>query len=71
MTLITSGSQMMEAVRAALDGEPVYTLAKRIGVSNSAIYAIRRGKTKWPRDYTLFALTLDLGLEVTVTRRKR
>jgi hypothetical protein len=71
MTQIHSGADLMDAVRDAMDGEPVGTLSKRISVSASALYAIRRGKTKWPRDYTLFALTLDLGLEVRVTRRKR
>jgi hypothetical protein len=71
MAKITSGGQIMDAVRDALDGEPVATLSKRIGISDSTIYAIRRGKTKWPRDYTLFALMLDLGLETHVTRKKK
>jgi transcriptional regulator with XRE-family HTH domain len=71
MTYVTNGAQMMDAVRLALDGEPVDTLATRTGLSKSTIYNIRRGKTRWPRDYTLFALTLDLGLEVQITRRRR
>jgi transcriptional regulator with XRE-family HTH domain len=71
MTKITSGEQIMDAVRDELDGEPVATLAVRTGLSKSTIYAIRRGKTRWPRDYTLFALTYDLGLEVRVVKTRR
>jgi hypothetical protein len=70
-TKITSGTAMMDAVRDALNGEPVGTLATRTALSTSTIYNIRRGKTRWPRDYTLFALTLDLGIEVTITRRAK
>lgn len=68
---VASGADMMAVVRDALHGEDVYRLSKRIGVSTSAIYAIRRGKTRWPRDYTLFAINLDLGIEIFARRKKR
>lgn len=43
-------------------------LANRIGVSKSALYAIRAGRTKWPRHGTLFALIHVLGYELWLVR---
>lgn len=70
-TVITSGAAMMTVVRDAMHTEDVRTMARQTQLSKSALYAIRRGKTKWPRDYTLFAITTILGVEVIVRRRGR
>ena len=71
MTVVKNGVDLMDVVRKAMDGEDVHLLHRRIDVSKSALYAIRRGKTRWPRDYTLFALANDLGIEVQITRKRR
>ena len=70
MTEINSGADLMAVVRDAMHTESVRSLARDAGVSPSALYAIRRGKTRWPRDYTLFALTTLTGIRIHVTRRK-
>lgn len=69
--IVTSGSELMGIVRDAMSGEDVRQMARLTQVSPTALYAIRRGKTKWPRDYTLFALGVALDLEIQVKRRKR
>lgn len=71
MTTVNSGHELMDVVRDAMTTENVRDMARLTQVSTSALYAIRRGKTKWPRDYTLFALGVILDLEITVTRRRR
>lgn len=43
-------------------------LAIRVGVSTSCIYAIRSGKTKWPRKETLFSICRVLGWVITMRR---
>jgi transcriptional regulator with XRE-family HTH domain len=68
---IANGEEIMSMVRDALHNVRIYELSKRVGLSQSTIYAIRRGKTRWPRDYTLFAITYDLGMEIVVKKRKR
>lgn len=43
-------------------------LANRVGVSKSTLYAIRSGRTKWPRHATLLTLIHVLGYELWLER---
>lgn len=70
MTNISSGSDLMDIIRDEMHKEDVKAMSRLTGVSTSALYSIRRGKTRWPRDYTLFALTVACDLIISV-RRKR
>jgi DNA-binding Xre family transcriptional regulator len=58
----------MEELRLAMHKKELALLAIRTGVSKSCLYAIRRGKTKWPRGETFFALCHVLGYEVALIR---
>ena len=57
---IQTREDMMLIIQREIEhhGEPKL-LAIRVGVSASCIYAIKNGKTKWPR-YTTFASLMDV-----------
>lgn len=68
----TKRAQIMDVVRHALyDYGDLDPLAIKIGRSHTCLYAIRRGKTRWPRWDTLLSLLPHLGLELTVQRMVR
>lgn len=44
-------------------------LAIRSGVKKGTLSSYLRGRTKWPRDYTFFAIVYALDLEMRLVRR--
>lgn len=67
---IKNAEDAMTVIRNAIydHGDPEL-LANRIGVSVSCIFAIRSGRTKWPRAHTFFGLLSVLELEMVIKRR--
>jgi hypothetical protein len=61
---ITNAEDAMTLIRDRLYGQDLELLSVRVGVSVSCLYAIRGGRTKWPRHATFFSLIDVLGLEL-------
>lgn len=57
---------LFDDIRLRIYGWNIKDLAEEMEVSTGCVYAIRRGKTKWPRGTTLFALLKALDLAITV-----
>ena len=68
---IKNAEDAMTVIRTAIynHGDPEQ-LANYIGVSKSCIFAIRAGRTKWPRQTTFFALLNALDLEMVLRPRQ-
>lgn len=61
--------EMMNLMRDALyDFGDMELLSNRTGLSMGTLYAIRRGKTKWPRWTTFETLMEPLGLRLELRR---
>lgn len=60
--------RIMRQIRKALEGLDIELLSNRIGVSKSAIYALKSGRTKWPRPSTMFSLLPFLGLRLVLVK---
>lgn len=55
----------MDALRDALyQHDDIERLSNRIGVHKSTLWAIRSGRTKWPRHTTMLTLIHALGFEL-------
>ena len=65
-----NADQVMGLIRSELHGWDLKVLANRIGMSTSALYSIRRGKAKWPRDSTFFSLIHTFGFELHLGRKE-
>lgn len=57
-------SLLMNIVRDRMHDWDVKALSIRSGLSTAALYALRSGRTRWPRDTSLRALLPLLGLEL-------
>lgn len=66
----TLPEDVMEDIRWRMHDFDAADIAALAGVSRSCIYAIRRGKTKWPRGTTLFPLLRALDIELVLVDRK-
>lgn len=68
---VNNAEDAMTVIRNAIyeHGDPEL-LANRVGVSASCIFAIRAGRTKWPRPHTFFGLLSALDLEMIIRRRE-
>ena len=44
-------------------------IARRIGLSESTLYALASGRTKWPRPVTLFTVLEFFGYQLMVTKK--
>ena len=66
--VFTEREQVVDAVREAIFrcGLPYHTIAKGAGTSPSTIANLASGKTRWPRDTTLFPVmrVVRIGLSV-------
>lgn len=71
MATIENAGQAMDLIQHELHGVNVKNMAVLTGLSTSAIYRLRRGKTKWPRDTTFFCVTHLLGYEMQLTKRTK
>lgn len=67
---IRDGEAAMTIIRNEIYGKDPVTLAAKVGVSESCIYAIRAGRTKWPRPTTFFQLLYVLDLEMIIRSRQ-
>lgn len=68
---IKNAEDAMTVIRNAIyEHGDAELLANRIGVSVSCIFAIRAGRTKWPRSHTFFGLLAVLDLEMIIRRRE-
>lgn len=65
---IKDRAALMDVLRRDLYNQDLETLSIRIGVSTSCLYAIRSGRTKWPRHTTLLTLIHVLGYELWLVR---
>jgi hypothetical protein len=61
---VTNREALMDALRKDLYERDLVALANYVGVSASALYAIRAGRTKWPRHATLLTLIHVLKYEL-------
>lgn len=59
----------MTVVRNAMEPHDVKWIAMKCAVSTGCIYAIKNGKTKWPRATTFFQLLYVLDLEMVIRPR--
>lgn len=66
----TSRERLIDALREEIfrDGRPYKIIAEKVGVGKSTINNIASGKTRWPRDTTLFPLLGALGLRIHLER---
>ncbi len=60
--------QLMGMLQRDLWSWDLEMLANRVGVSKSALYAIRSNRTKWPRHTTLMTLIHALGYEMWLVK---
>lgn len=59
---------LMNAIRDELYQRDLELVANRIGVHKSTLFAIRSGRTKWPRHTTMLMLIHVLGFELWLTK---
>lgn len=64
---------MMNDLRMRMHVYEPKELAEMMGVSVGCVYALRSGRTKWPRGRTLFALlaALDIDLRLYDVKNQR
>lgn len=63
---------IMNEVRQALwDHGDMRLLSNYTGISLSCLLALRGGRTRWPRDTTMFTVCDALGLEMRMVRVNR
>lgn len=67
----TSAEAMLESVQELIhsDTRTFGRIAEETGVSQSTINNIASGKTRWPRQTTLFPLLSALGYELRIGKR--
>lgn len=66
---IANAETAMNVIRLAMYPYDAHTMARRCDVSVSCIYAIRSGRTKWPRHATFFMLLHVLDLEMLIVHK--
>ena len=65
---IKDRAALMDVLRRDRYGHDLDLLSIKIGVSKSCLYAIRSGRTKWPRHTTLLTLIHVLGYELWLVK---
>lgn len=65
---VLNADQVMRKIRLELYSWDTMSVARQVGVTTGCIYAIRRGKTKWPRGDTFFALCKVLGFQIILRK---
>lgn len=66
---IKDAEAAMNVIRHAMYPHDPEDLARKCAVSKSCIYAIRSGRTKWPRHSTFFQLLYVLDLQMIIAPR--
>lgn len=66
----TSAERLLEQVRTEIFecGDTYKVLAVKTGVARTTIANIATGKTKWPRQTTLFPMLKSMGLGMRLVR---
>lgn len=59
-----NAEEVMGRLQQLLHGQDLTLIANRTGLSKSALYRIRAGKTKWAKDTTFFCLIHFFGLRM-------
>jgi transcriptional regulator with XRE-family HTH domain len=67
---VNDARSVMNIIRMDVYKHHPSAIAKAIGVSTGTIYAIRSGRTKWPRHETIFALAKYLGYRFVLERTR-
>lgn len=69
---MTKAERIIEQIRIAVFRErvPYRVIAERTGLSTTTIGNIARGKTKWPRPNTFFALLDEGNLEIKIGEKR-
>lgn len=68
-TIISADSLTVE-LRREMYAHDVDWLAAQAGVRTSTIYAIRSGRTKWPRGTTLFPILRAMGYTLVLKKER-
>lgn len=69
-TQLKGAEAAMSTIRWEMHNHYPRDLADEVGCSVSCIYAIRSGRTKWPRHHTFFRLCDYLGLKLYLEKSK-
>ena len=69
--ICNSGPQFLEELRKHLEGADYFLLAKKVGLHPTTIRSISNGRTKWPRETTLFCIVHALGLQIKLERNPK
>ena len=62
------GSQLLDEVRKHLTNVDTVMLAWKVGLHPTTIRSICNGKTRWPRETTLFCVIHTLKLQIKLER---
>ena len=71
MRKLEGAGDAMQKLRYAMHGIPPRQIAEDIGVSVSTIYAVKSGRTKWPRPATFFGLVEYFGFELVLVKARQ
>lgn len=63
---IADSQRAMYLVRRRMDAYEIARLSELTGLSKACLYAIRNGKTRWPRPHSIFTLLSVLGMEMYI-----
>lgn len=66
--IIKTREDLIDTLRMDLYSRELDVIASYIGVHISTLYAIRSGRTKWPRHGTLMALIQALGYHLELVK---
>ena len=66
---VVNAEDTINRLRLEMYNHHVDDLAESIGKSRACLYAIRAGRTKWPRGDTFFQLADFLGFEVHLVKK--
>lgn len=66
---IANADQAMNKLRIEMYHYDIEKMAEHIGVSTACLYAVRGGRTKWPRPKTFFGLVEYLEFDMHLIKR--
>lgn len=67
--IVTVPDDVMRRLRWDMHGPRAVEIAEDLNLSPGCIYAIKSGRTKWPRPATLFALLEYFGWKLEIVRK--
>ena len=66
---LANAEAAMQVIRDEMYLHDIHAMSRSIDVSVTALYAVRAGRTSWPRPKTFFGLINYLGLEMHLVKR--